>query len=196
MAFNEATFVSIAHGPAPAAGSGHGLRLHWYSTNDTVALVIADDYFLTNYKVITPGDIIIVSGDMDGTDMVKILLVKVSSSTTVTVVAAQGTLADLTENAGAIGGTNDGNIATLTPTSGVLTDSTAGTANTTLQAITDGTTWANDVAAVRNNFADLAAMDNKQTVDIAVLVGAVRELATKINAMNAILRTNGITKAA
>lgn len=33
----------------------------------------------------------------------------------------------------------------------------AGTANNALQALADGTTYANDVAAIRNNFADLAA---------------------------------------
>lgn len=42
-----------------------------------------------------------------------------------------------------------------------LTDSTAGTANNTLQALADGTTYATDVAAIRNNFADLAAKVNE-----------------------------------
>jgi hypothetical protein len=41
-----------------------------------------------------------------------------------------------------------------------LTDSSAGTANDTVQALADGTTYANDVAAIRNNFADLAAKVN------------------------------------
>jgi len=42
-----------------------------------------------------------------------------------------------------------------------LTDNTAGTANNTLEALADGTTYANDVAAIRNNFADLAAKINE-----------------------------------
>lgn len=42
-----------------------------------------------------------------------------------------------------------------------LTDNTAGTANSTLQALADGTTYATDVAAIRNNFADLAAKVNE-----------------------------------
>lgn len=42
----------------------------------------------------------------------------------------------------------------------VLTDNTAGTANDTLEALADGTVYANDVAAIRNNFADLAAKVN------------------------------------
>lgn len=41
-----------------------------------------------------------------------------------------------------------------------LTDNSAGTANDTLQALADGTTYATDVAAIRNNFADLAAKVN------------------------------------
>lgn len=44
---------------------------------------------------------------------------------------------------------------------GALTDNTAGTANTTLEALADGTVYANDVASIRNNFADLAAQVNK-----------------------------------
>lgn len=49
-----------------------------------------------------------------------------------------------------------GGAGVLTP----LTDNTAGTANDTLQALADGSTYANDVAAIRNNFADLAAKVN------------------------------------
>lgn len=41
-----------------------------------------------------------------------------------------------------------------------LTDNSAGTANDTVQALADGTTYATDVAAIRNNFADLAAKIN------------------------------------
>lgn len=52
------------------------------------------------------------------------------------------------------------------PTAGALTDNTAGSADTTLQALADGTTYATDVAAIRNNFADLAAMCNKLTADL------------------------------
>lgn len=48
-----------------------------------------------------------------------------------------------------------------------LTDNSAGTANTTIQALADGSTYANDVAAIRNNFADLAAAVNAVIVDLA-----------------------------
>jgi hypothetical protein len=55
------------------------------------------------------------------------------------------------------------------PTATVLTDNSAGTANTTIQALADGTLWTNDVAAARNNFADLAASNNAIIVDLADL---------------------------
>jgi predicted RecA/RadA family phage recombinase len=42
-----------------------------------------------------------------------------------------------------------------------LTDNTAGTANNVLQALADGTTYATDVAAIRNNFADIGAKVNE-----------------------------------
>lgn len=69
----------------------------------------------------------------------------------------------------------------VTLTSAALTDNSAGTANTTLQAIPDPTDTpatadalrddivANGLPAIRNNFADLAAMVNKLTVDVAAL---------------------------
>lgn len=41
-----------------------------------------------------------------------------------------------------------------------LTDSSAGTANNTVEALTSGSVYATDVAAIRNNFADLAAKVN------------------------------------
>ncbi len=66
-----------------------------------------------------------------------------------------------------------------------LTDNTAGTANTTLQALSDGSVYANDVAAIRNNFADLAAMVDNLTVDLT----AER---TKMNALPAELRQAGV----
>lgn len=41
-----------------------------------------------------------------------------------------------------------------------LTDNTTGAANDTLEALTSGTVYSSDVAAIRNNFADLAAKVN------------------------------------
>lgn len=73
-------------------------------------------------------------------------------------------------------------------TSATLTDNSAGTANTTVQALADGTTYATDVAAIRNNFADLVAQINALRVD----VGAVR---TAHNALLDALEANGVIAA-
>lgn len=61
-------------------------------------------------------------------------------------------------------------------TAATLTDNTAGTANTTLEALISGVTYATDVAAIRNNFADLAAMVNKLTADNLDLKKVVNQL--------------------
>ena len=63
-----------------------------------------------------------------------------------------------------------------TPTAGTLTDNSGGTANTTLEALTSGTVYATDVGAIRNNFADLAAMCNKLTADHLDLAQLVNSL--------------------
>lgn len=52
-------------------------------------------------------------------------------------------------------------------TATTLTDNSGGTANTTVQALADGVTYANDVAAIRNNFADLTAAVNALIADLA-----------------------------
>lgn len=59
--------------------------LHFYSTNDPELTVIADDYFLPEYKKLNVGDSIMVAGDLDGTPVALHLIVKASSSATVTV---------------------------------------------------------------------------------------------------------------
>jgi len=68
-------------------------------------------------------------------------------------------------------------------TSATLTDNTSGTANTTLQALADGTTWANDVAAVRNNFADLAASNNAIIADLTDLKQLVNSVIDDLQAL-------------
>lgn len=70
-------------------------------------------------------------------------------------------------------------------TSATLTDNSAGTANTTVQALSDGTTYANDVAAIRNNFADLVAQHNALRVDYLAL-------RTAHNALLDALEANGV----
>lgn len=53
----------------------------------------------------------------------------------------------------------------------------AGTANNALQALADGTTYANDVAAIRNNFADIAS---KLEEVRALLAGTADETNAKV----------------
>lgn len=69
------------------------------------------------------------------------------------------------------------------PTAVALTDNSGGTANTTIQALSDGTTYANDVAAIRNNFADLAASDNAIIVDLADLKQLVNSVIDDLQAL-------------
>lgn len=88
--------------------------------------------------------------------------------------------------------------ATAVQTSAALTDNSAGTANTTVQALADGSTYATDVAAIRNNFADLVAMVNKLTADVAALYAARALDRTAINAVvgaSGALAVKGITAA-
>ncbi len=67
-------------------------------------------------------------------------------------------------------------------TATALTDNTAGTANSTLEALTSGSVYATDVAAIRNNFADLAAMVNKVIVDLADTAGVVNAVVDDLQA--------------
>lgn len=69
------------------------------------------------------------------------------------------------------------------PTAVALTDNSAGSANTTIQALTDGSTYANDVAAIRNNFADLAASNNAIIVDLADVKALVNSLIDDLQAL-------------
>lgn len=73
-------------------------------------------------------------------------------------------------------------------TAGALTDNTAGSANTTLEALVDGSTYANDVAAIRNNFADLAAQHNKLLADVT-------SIRTKLVALIDVVEKAQLTKA-
>lgn len=77
--------------------------------------------------------------------------------------------------------TADKTVANLT--SAALTDNTAGTANTTLEALADGTTYATDVAAIRNNFADLAASCNALRADLIDVKQAVNAIIDDLQAL-------------
>lgn len=65
------------------------------------------------------------------------------------------------------------------PTAATLTDNSGGTANTTLESI--GTTYSQ--TAVRNNFADLASMVNKNTADTLALYKVVTKIIDDLQAL-------------
>ncbi len=93
-----------------------------------------------------------------------------------------GKIAALTENAGAIGGTSDGNLPDLTVTAHALANSIGGTPSTSsLAAYSDLSTYATDAAAIRNNLTTLGNELALNKADISSCIAAIRELATKIN---------------
>jgi predicted RecA/RadA family phage recombinase len=104
---------------------------------------------------------------------------------------AQAAVADLTDSTGD-SGTHDDTLADGVTVGVALTDNTAGTADTTLQALADGTTYATDVAAIRNNFADLAGRSNTLRTDLLVHNQNISDLGQKVNEILATLRTAGI----
>ncbi len=58
----------------------------------------------------------------------------------------------------------------MNATIGRLTDSTSGTASaTTIVALTNGSTWATDIAALRNNLATLTATFNQLIAAVSAL---------------------------
>lgn len=69
-------------------------------------------------------------------------------------------------------------------TSATLTDNSAGSANTTVQALADGTTYANDVAAIRNNFADVTAQINALIVDLLDTKQCLNSVVDALQALN------------
>jgi hypothetical protein len=96
----------------------------------------------------------------------------------------------LTENAGAIGGTNDGNLPDLTANYTAITGST-GTADGAWDAV--GATNSGDVSgAIKNNFAEVNAKIVQLVADDVALRAAVRENAAKINAILSRLQTAGV----
>lgn len=90
-------------------------------------------------------------------------------------------VAPLTEAAGAIGGTNDGDLPDLTATYVARTGQT-GTANGAYEAI--GATNGGDVSgAIANNIRELDTVVQQLAADNVALRAAVRELAAKVNAI-------------
>jgi predicted RecA/RadA family phage recombinase len=124
----------------------------------------------------------------------------------------EAAVASLTENAGALGGTNDGDLPDLTATAAALTGTLTGTTNGALVdvAATAGSTAggatptaanvdagiatavASIVLGVNEQNKEFLVMINKLVADNVALRAAVREVAAKENATLSALRLNGV----
>lgn len=70
MAFVTAGFRTVAQGgTADSAADNLGMSLHLYITDDALATVAASGYYNAVEGNIKSGDIVIVSGDFDGTNV-------------------------------------------------------------------------------------------------------------------------------
>lgn len=107
MAYVASGFKTLSHIGSVAGAAGSNRALHAYVTNDTAAQVETSDYFLPIYARLQPGDIILVSIDLDGTRSVRVYVVDTSAAGGVTikrettaVVGDQTAIASLTDNSG------------------------------------------------------------------------------------------------
>lgn len=127
-------------------GGTNQTNFYFYSTNSTLAEMIAAGYFNDSRKTVKANDIVRAVYDKDGTPgfaVIRFATVPSTGNVTVELEAlGAASFAALTEDSGAIGGTNDGDLPDLS-------GSPAGT----------------DAAI------------------ITALIAAVRELATRVNAL-------------
>ena len=99
-------------------------------------------------------------------------------------------VAALTENGGAIGGTSDGNLPSLTATAVALTDSSGGTASDTVADVPA----AYAEATIANIVASLARGINRLEADNVALRAAIRENSSKLNALLTSLKDGRVTQ--
>jgi len=66
MAYTASAFKTVMNLGAPTS-TGTVVKLHAYATNDTLATVAGANYFNDAATYIETGDLILVSGDIDGT---------------------------------------------------------------------------------------------------------------------------------
>lgn len=125
--------------------------------------------------------------------------VRLAALETLVGVAPIANVAALTENSGAVGGTNDGNIPTLTATYVARTGALGGTANGSLvDELTLSTTDTYSDAAVnlvigklKDNLAEVNATVVQIAADNVALRAAIREVAAKINEEIAAIKLTG-----
>ena len=85
MAFNIDGFRTIENGGAIGSGEGSSKRIHHYATDDLLSLVDDSGYFNDAYLLLNKGDLIFVSGDVDGTPATNCFMVtSAQGATTVT----------------------------------------------------------------------------------------------------------------
>jgi len=201
--------------------------LYGYISADTLATIQGSGYFNDLIAELGVGDVIMVSAS-SGANIVLVTITSVTTNvafavTATNVVGDQTAIASLTENAGAIGGTNDGDLPSLTPTAVTTAALTAtnpaaptaysahasGSTPVTSNAATDLDTTAAALATLRGEVAtyetaisalivDVAAQkaeQDKLVTDLAAAVAAIREVAAKQNADLAMERTAGLLAA-
>lgn len=86
MAYAASGLRRMAYGGFLDTAGAAPVTYHSYVTNDTLAQIIAANYFDSAYQRLSVGDIVWAHVDMDGTPDVTMLRVTVSSSAGVTVV--------------------------------------------------------------------------------------------------------------
>lgn len=69
MAFNKYGFKTISHIGSVNGEAGTNRSLHSYVTNDNTAAIETSNYFDEIYDRVQPGDLLLVSIDMDGTNV-------------------------------------------------------------------------------------------------------------------------------
>jgi hypothetical protein len=164
----------IRHASSPYGTAPAQVNFYAYATADALATVLAAGYFNAARDPLKVGDVIQVIAVLGGTPdfaTLKVLTVPASPSNITVSRAAESNVV------------GDNVIASLT--AAVLTDNSGGTADATLAlipVITDSPATAdalrddivaNVVPVLKNNFADLAAMVNKNTADMAALRAAL-----------------------
>ena len=80
MAFTQASFL-----PLSSQANSSAPRYYVYKSNDLIATIKADDYFLEAFQVLDADDVIIVVADADGNKSMFELIVTAATSSTVTV---------------------------------------------------------------------------------------------------------------
>ncbi len=85
MAFDKNGWGNVAVLGAPDNQAGTRRNFHSYVTNDTLVQVATSDYFLSKWKNIKVGDLLIVSADIDGTPAGALYVFATSTSGGVTV---------------------------------------------------------------------------------------------------------------